>query len=138
MINLGGRALTVEDAGPCSPPSGPTRPRAGLLAGLDDSYREEVRIFFEDRAAAREKFRSEAAQMYGRLSTPEGWLRQRGGRAGKDSAHGEEAAGYLALIYRDGWTHGDDGWWDDWSAFLSPWGFELDAIAARTRGPHQY
>ena len=45
---------------------------AGLdfLDGMADSYREEVRIFFSDRAAAREKFRSEAAEMFGRLSTP--------------------------------------------------------------------
>ncbi len=105
---------------------------AGLdfLDGMADSYREEVRIFFSDRAAAREKFRSEAAEMFGRLSTPRGWLAQWGDRAGKDAAHGQEAADYLASIYQDGWTHGDDGWWDDWSAFLGPWGFDLAAITA--------
>jgi len=105
---------------------------AGLdfLEGMGDSYCEEVRIFFADRPAAREKFRSEAAEMFGRLSTPEGWLGQWGDRAGTDAAHGQEAAEYLALSFRDGWTNGDDGWWDDWSAFLSPWGFELNAIAA--------
>jgi pimeloyl-ACP methyl ester carboxylesterase len=101
-----------------------------FLDGMDDSYRAEVRIFFEDRAAAREKFRIEAAEMYGRLSKPESWLRQWGDRAGQDAAHGQEAAEYLALIFSDGWTHGDEGWWDDWSAFLSPWGFDLAAIAA--------
>ncbi len=37
---------------------------------MADSYREEVNIFFNDRAAAREKFRSEAAEMFGRLSSP--------------------------------------------------------------------
>ena len=105
---------------------------AGLdfLDGMADSYREEVRIFFSDRAAAREKFRAEAAEMFGRLSTPGGWLAQWGDRAGKDAAHGQEAADYLASIYQDGWTHGDDGWWDDWSAFLGPWGFDLAAITA--------
>lgn len=105
---------------------------AGLdfLAGMDDSYREEVRIFFADRAAAREEFRSEAAEMFRRLSTPEGWLAQWGDRAAKDAAHGQEAADYLASTYRDGWTRGDDGWWDDWSAFLSPWSFDLAAITA--------
>jgi len=44
--------------------------------------------------------------------------------------HGLRAADYHASVHRDGWTRGDEGWWDDWSAFLSPWDFELDAIAA--------
>ncbi len=101
-----------------------------FLDGMDDSYRAEVSMFFGDRPAAREKFRIEAAEMFGRLSEPENWLRQWGDRAGKDAAHSLEAAQYLAVVFRDGWTHGDDGWWDDWSAFLSPWGFGFAAIAA--------
>jgi pimeloyl-ACP methyl ester carboxylesterase len=105
-------------------------PDLDFLHGMDDSYREEVRIFFTDRAAAREKFRTEAAEMYSRLSTPEGWLRAWGDRAGTDPAHGQEAAEYLASHFLDGWTNGDEGWWDDWSAFLSPWGFDLSAVIA--------
>ena len=105
-------------------------PGLDFLDGMDDSVREEVRIFFADRAAAREKFRTESAEMYSRLSTPEGWLRVWGERAGTDAAHGQEAAEYLASGFQDGWTHGDDGWWDDWSAFLSPWGFDLGSITA--------
>ena len=105
-------------------------PGLDWLDGMDDSYREEVHLFFEDRAAARERFRSDTAEMYGRLSTPDGWLRLWGDRAGTDAAHGQDAANYHASIYQDGWTRGDEGWWDDWSAFLSPWGFELDAITA--------
>lgn len=42
-----------------------------FLHGMDESYREEVRLFFENRHAAREKFRVEAAGMYDRLSTAE-------------------------------------------------------------------
>ena len=105
---------------------------AGLdwLAGMDLSYREEVRVFFADRAAAREKFRLEAAEMSGRLSTPQGWLRSWGDRAGKDPAHGQAMADYLARCHRDGWANGDSGWWDDWSALLSPWGFDLEAVRA--------
>lgn len=105
-------------------------PGLDFLDGMDDSYREEVQLFFEDRATARAKFRSEAAEMYSRLSTPEGWLRLWGDRAGTDPAHGQEAADYLASGFQDGWTRGDEGWWDDWSAFLSPWGFGLAAITA--------
>ena len=105
-------------------------PGLDFLDGMDDSYREEVRIFFDDRAAARAKFRAEAAEMYDRLSRPEEWLKLWGDRAGTDPAHDTEAAQFLADGFRDGWTRGDEGWWDDWSAFLSPWGFELDAITA--------
>jgi pimeloyl-ACP methyl ester carboxylesterase len=105
-------------------------PGLDWLDGMDDSYHQEVQLFFEDRAAARDKFRSDAAEMYVRLSTPEGWLRLWGDRAGTDAAHGQEAANYLASTFKDGWTRGDEGWWDDWTAFLSPWGFELDAIKA--------
>jgi pimeloyl-ACP methyl ester carboxylesterase len=105
-------------------------PGLDWLDGMDDSYREEVRMFFQDRAAAREIFRAEAAEMHSRLSTPEGWLRLWVDQAGSDAAHSQEAADYQASVHRDGWTRGDEGWWDDWSAFLSPWGFELDAITA--------
>ena len=105
-------------------------PGLDFLDGMDDSYGEEVRIFFEDRAAARAKFRAESAEMYGRLSRPEGWLKVWGDRAGIDPAHGEEIAQYLADGFRDGWSRGDEGWWYDWCAFLSPWGFKLNAISA--------
>ena len=104
--------------------------RLAFLDGMDDSYRDEVRIFFEDRGAARATFQAEAAEMYDRLSRPEGWLKSWGDRAGTDPAHGMKIAQYLADGFRDGWTRGDEGWWDDWSAFLSPWGFELSAITA--------
>lgn len=105
-------------------------PGLDFLQGMEESYREEVRIFFADRDAAREKFCVEAAEMYQVISTPEGWMAIWGDKAGTDAAHDQATAEYLALLYKDGWTRGDDGWWDDWSAFLSPWGFDLAAIKA--------
>jgi pimeloyl-ACP methyl ester carboxylesterase len=105
-------------------------PGLEFVAGMEDSIQEEVRIFFADRAAARAKFRTEATEMYDRLSRPEEWLNRWGDRAGADPAHNTEVAQYLADGFLDGWTRGDEGWWDDWTAFLSPWGFELDAITA--------
>lgn len=101
-----------------------------FLEGMDDSYREEVRVFFEDRQAAREKFRTEAMEMFERMSTPEGWYATWGARAHQDATHGQEMAEYLAGNMRDGWTNGDAGWWDDWSAFLWPWGFDLADVRA--------
>ena len=112
-------------------PMGPYRtPGLDFLRGRDDSFRAEVRMFFEDPAAARAKFRSDAMESFGRLSTPEGWLNKWGDRAGKDPAHGRESAEYLASSFREGWTMGDEGWWEDWGATLSPWGFDPADIAA--------
>jgi pimeloyl-ACP methyl ester carboxylesterase len=105
-------------------------PGLDFLDGMSDSLREEVRIFFADRGAARAKFRAEAAEMYDRLSRPEEWLKVWGDRAGTDPAHDHATAQYLADGFIDGWTRADEGWWDDWGAFLSPWGFDLNAITA--------
>jgi pimeloyl-ACP methyl ester carboxylesterase len=104
-----------------------------FVDGMDESYREEVRVFFEDRQAAREKFRTEAMEMFERMSKPEGWLAAWGPRAHQDATHGQEMADYLAGAMRDGWTNGDAGWWDDWSAFLNPWGFDLADVRAPVR-----
>lgn len=112
-------------------PLGPYgEPGLDFLAGMADSYREEVEVFFADRRAAREKFRVDHEEIHTRLSTSEGWLRMWGDRALTDEAHGQAAAEYLASLFRDGWTHGEDGWWDDWSAFLHPWGFDVAAVRA--------
>ena len=60
-------------------------PGLDFLDGMDDTYREEVRMFFEDRAAAREKFRSGVGNARppfrgSRLAEPVG--RRRGYRPG--------------------------------------------------------
>ena len=81
-------------------------PGLDFLEDMDESYHEEVHMFFKDRAAARETFREQCADMYGRLSTPEDWLRIWGDRAGTDAAHSQEAAEFLA----SGFT----GWVDPW------------------------
>ncbi|HEX5118854.1 MAG TPA: alpha/beta fold hydrolase [Pseudonocardiaceae bacterium] len=90
-------------------------PGFDFLDGLADTDREDVHVFFTDRAAARERFRRDSTELYDRAFTP-----------GAD----DEAAHHLASVYRDGWTHGDDGRWDDWSAFLRPWGIDFGDIIA--------
>ena len=37
-------------------------------------------------------------------------------------------ATYLAAVQVDASVQGDLGWWDDWAAFLSPWGFDVSSI----------
>jgi hypothetical protein len=53
-----------------------------------------------------------------------------GERAGTDAAHSQEWADYLALCNREGFSHGDEGSWEDWSAYFQPWGFDLTAVRA--------
>ena len=72
-------------------------PGLNFLQGMEETYREEVRIFFQDRKAAREKFRAEAAEIYAVISMPEGWIRIWGDKAGKDAAHDQAMAECLAL-----------------------------------------
>lgn len=68
-----------------------------------------------------------------RLSTAEGWMKTWGDCAGTDAAHDQATAEYLALLHRGGWTNGNEGWWQDWSAYLSPWGVGLAAVGAPVR-----
>lgn len=102
-------------------------------AGWSDAHRAEVELFFEQPEPAREHFRTEADELYAVLSTPEGWMRRWGTAAGTDPAHSLDVAEYLAATQRDCLAHGDQGWWDDWVAILSPWGFDLDGIRVPVR-----
>jgi pimeloyl-ACP methyl ester carboxylesterase len=88
----------------------------------------DVALFFADREAARRKFRDDAAGMATALCTPEGWMARWGAAAGTDAAHGRDVAEYLAAVGTDCLQHGDQGWWDDWVAILSPWGFDVADI----------
>ncbi len=103
---------------------------AGLdfAGGWSDAHRKEVELFFGQPALAREHFRDEARELFEALSTPEGWLRRWGHAAETDVAHSRDVAVYLASVQRDCLSHGDEGWWDDWAAFLSPWGFDPASI----------
>jgi pimeloyl-ACP methyl ester carboxylesterase len=103
-------------------------PGLDFLDRMSDGAAEEVRLFFEDRPKARESFRADAAEQVKWMSEPAGWLRRWGDKAETDAAHSREMAEYLAFSCRDGMRDGDQGWWDDWAAFLQPWGFDLGAI----------
>jgi len=96
--------------------------------GMGEDDREEVRLFFEDRAQARQKFSADAAAWMNEVGTAEALLERFGDQAETDAAHSREFAEDLVTGWREGLCNGDEGWWDDWVCHLSPWGFELSAI----------
>ena len=115
-------ACVFASLGPCGEPG------LDFLDFLSEGGREQTRLFFADRPKARENFRVDAANEFERMSVPAGWLAKWGDVAETDAAHSREMAEHLALCWRDGMPDGDQGWWDDWAAFLQPWGFDLSAI----------
>lgn len=100
-------------------------PGLDWAGGWPDAMRREAELFFADPAAARESWRADAERQYPVLSSPEGWLTRWGDAAGQDAAHSHEAAEYLALLFQDGLRQGDQGWWDDWAAALTPWSCDV-------------
>lgn len=91
-------------------------------------HQDEVALFFTDRPLARDHFRIEALEMFGPLSDPDRWMSRWGDRAGTDDAHSLPLAEHLAAVFEDSAAQDDQGWWDDWVADLTPWGFDLADI----------
>ena len=56
-----------------------------------------------------------------------------GDAAGSDDARSWEVACHLASSVRDSMADGDDGWWDDWTAILTPWGCDLTTTRVAVR-----
>ena len=105
-------------------------PGLDFTEGMSDSFREEIRVFLDDPGRARAEFQARSAEFARLSSSPAWWMDRWADRAGKDGAHSQEKADYLALVNRDGYAGGDEGWWEDWSASFLPWGFDPAAIQA--------
>ena len=103
-------------------------PGLDFCAGWSDASRREVEPFFSQRDVARADWRKDSEVMYAALSTADGWMARWGAAAGTDDAHSVEVAEHLAAEQRDCFVGGDDGWWDDWAAVLTPWGCDLADI----------
>ena len=106
------------------------QPGLDFADGMGDGFREEIRVFFAEPERARAAFRAQSAEFAAVASAPAWWMQRWGERAGQDAAHSREWASYLALVNRDGYAGGDEGWWEDWSASFVPWGFDLAAVQA--------
>lgn len=103
-------------------------PGLDFAAGMSVDHQQDVELFFTDRAQARENFRAEALEMLAASSDPATWMMRWGDRAGTDAAHSQALADHLAALVRESARQGDEGWWDDWVAYLTPWGFDVREI----------
>lgn len=108
-------------------------PGLDFCAGMSAGYAGEVELFFTDRASARRHWRQDADRLYATASAPGGWLARWGDAAGTDAAHSWEVACHLAAGVRDSLSEGDDGWWDDWTAILTPWGCDARTVRVPVR-----
>jgi pimeloyl-ACP methyl ester carboxylesterase len=108
-------------------------PGLDFCDGMSPEYADEVGLFFTDRASARRRWHQDAERLFATAGTPEGWMTRWGDAAGTDDARSWEAACHLAAGMRDSLGAGDDGWWDDWTAVLTPWGCDLTATRVPVR-----
>lgn len=108
-------------------------PGLDFCEGMSPESAGEVELFFTDRATARQHWHQDADRLFATASTPEGWMTRWGDAAGTDDARSWEVACHLAASVRDSLADGDDGWWDDWTAVLTPWGCDLTATRVPVR-----
>ena len=108
-------------------------PGLDFCGAWPEEYRREVDLFFTDRATARDHWRRDSEEFYEACSEPGGWMARWGEVAGTDESHGWEVAAHLATEVRDSLANGDEGYWDDWVATLSSWGFEVSTVRVPVR-----
>jgi pimeloyl-ACP methyl ester carboxylesterase len=108
-------------------------PGMDFCEGMSPQYAGEVELFFTDRTTARQHWRQDADRLFATTSAPEGWMTRWGDAAGTDDARSWEVACHLAATVRDSMADGDDGWWDDWTAVLTPWGCDLTTTRVPVR-----
>ena len=73
---------------------------------MSEGFAEEIRVFSDDPGRARAEFQARSAEFARLSSSPDWWMDRWADRAGKDAAHSQEWADYLALVNRDGYSGG--------------------------------
>ena len=98
------------------------------FAGMGQRNVDDIRLFLDDPAAAREQSRRDRDEML--EVTPEGLLEVLATllSPADQSVLTLELATELLEVQKLGLAPGDQGWWDDGCALLGPWGFRLDDI----------
>ena len=103
-------------------------PDLDYFTGMGQANVDDIKLFLDDPAAAREKSMQDRQDVLSR--TPE---TVHTGLASLLSPADAavltyDMASFFVSSAKDGLAPGDQGWWDDGCAHMGPWGFELDAI----------
>lgn len=114
-------------------------PGLDYFAGMGQDNVDDTHLFFSDPQAARRKAESDRLDVLGRnpggaqaTSEVPASLVSDVDRATLDGPVGA----FITQSNRDGLAPGADGWFDDFAAELSPWGFELGEIAVPVKVWH--
>ena len=103
-------------------------PGLDFFAGMGQDNVDDLKLFFSDREAARKKSAQEREEL---LSVTADQV-SKGWESLVSEADAAVLTGDFAELFvqsfQDGLAPGDQGWWDDGAAHLSPWGFELDSV----------
>ncbi|MFZ0169195.1 MAG: alpha/beta fold hydrolase [Candidatus Dormiibacterota bacterium] len=111
-------------------------PGLDYFAGMGDLNVEEIRLYFSDPVAARERGREARDQMLGATAEQVAEILRTLLSAVDAAQLSGEFAEWLRRSTRDGLAPGDQGWWDDGVAHLSPWGFDLQTISVPVKVWH--
>jgi pimeloyl-ACP methyl ester carboxylesterase len=106
----------------------PDAPGLDFLGSWPAAEREELALFATQPERMRELRWSAAQERLPALLSPQGWLELWGETADSASPERRAVAEYLALVQQDTLGRGDQGWWDDNVAYLTPWGFDPASI----------
>ena len=99
------------------------------FAGMGELNADDTRLFLRDRQAARAKLDADREQILG-ASPAELVSGLKTLLSPTDAAAlNDGLAEFLVYCDHEGLAPGNEGWWDDGVAHLSPWGFELSAVS---------
>ena len=103
-------------------------PGLDYFTGMGEDNVKDIQLYLSDPEAARQKGKQDREEMI--RATPEEVaeiLKTLLSPVDAAVVSGELGR-FLSTSSADGLAPGDQGWWDDGVAHLSPWGFELDSI----------
>ena len=111
-------------------------PGLDYFAGMGDLNVEEIRLYFSDPVAARKRGREARDQMLGATAEQQAEILRTLLSAVDAAQLSGEFGEWLRRSTHDGLAPGDQGWWDDGVAHLSPWGFDLQTISVPVKVWH--